>query len=297
LVNSVVNNENLIPSGGNGALVSGVPLRESTVPIISVVTINFNGGATLEQTINSVIAQNYSAIEYIVIDGGSTDNSIAIIKRYAHKITYWQSGPDGGISNAFNTGIKKTTGAWVGIINSDDWYEQGAFEALAQQFNEADVLYGAMRYWLNEQPDYVFEANHNLLSKEMTVNHPTTFVRRSWYTSEGRNGVGVFKSSFKYAMDYDLMLRLRNKGARFIYIPKVLANMRLNGASDSQWHKAYKEVLKAKLENGLPKFSAFTYYGSQVIRTFLSRSLRKLGLNLLVAWYRKRFSMIKKTKA
>ena len=283
-----------IPAGGTGKLVSGADIENSSWPVISVITINFNGGATLEQTILSVVNQNYSAIEYIVMDGGSTDNSLAIIQKYAHQISFWQSGPDGGISNAFNSGIKKANGIWVGIINSDDWYEQGAFEAIANAAENTDVLYGAMRYWLNEQPDYVFEASHHLLTKEMTINHPTTFVRRTWYSEN--EGVGLFKPSFKFAMDYDLMLRLRAKGARFKYIPQVLANMRLNGASDAHWHKAYKEVLRAKLENGLPKTTAFTYYCNQVTRTFLSRKLRQFGFNGIVALYRKRFSMIKKTR-
>ncbi len=295
MVNTAKHTENEIPKGGTGKLVSGIELSEAEVPVISVVTINFNGGATLEQTIKSVISQNYPAIEYIVMDGGSTDNSLEIIKKYSSKLSYWQSAPDGGISKAFNAGLERTNGSWIGIINSDDWYEEGAFAALAANFENANVLYGAMRYWLNEQPDYVFEASHLLLSKEMTINHPTTFVERDWYF--GDKAVGVFKPSFKYAMDYDLMLRLRAKGAKFHYIPQVLANMRLNGASDAHWHKAYKEVLRAKLENNLPKSSAYIYYISQVTRTFLSRTLRKLGLNNLVAWYRKRFSMIKKTQA
>lgn len=283
-----------MPKGGTGKLVSGIEIEHSDLPVISVVTINFNGGATLEQTIQSVINQNYPSIEYIIMDGGSTDNSLAIIQKYAHQISYWQSGPDGGISKAFNAGISKAQGDWVGIINSDDWYEEGAFEAIANEAKNADVLYGAMRYWLNEQPDYVFEASHHLLTKEMTINHPTTFVRRLWYSEA--NGVGLFKPSFKFAMDYDLMLRLRAKGARFHYLPQVLANMRLNGASDAHWHKAYKEVLKAKLENGLPKTVAITYYCNQVTRTFVSRALRQLGFDGVVALYRKRFSMIKKTR-
>ena len=92
-------------------------------PLISVVTVSYNAIATIEQTILSVINQKYSAIEYIIIDGGSTDGTVDIIKKYEDKISYWVSERDNGIYDAMNKGIRHATGKIVGIINSDDWYE------------------------------------------------------------------------------------------------------------------------------------------------------------------------------
>lgn len=90
---------------------------------ISIVTVSYNAAKTIEQTIKSVINQTYSNIEYIVIDGGSTDGTVDIIRKYEDRIAYWVSEPDGGIFDAMNKGIKVATGEVVGIINSDDWYE------------------------------------------------------------------------------------------------------------------------------------------------------------------------------
>jgi len=292
----LVNNNsesNLLEFGGTGKLVSGLVTSEAEKPVVTIITINFNGAKTLADTLKSVIGQDYPFIEYIVLDGGSTDSSLEIIKNYEQNISYWQSGKDKGISDAFNKGIEKATGEFIGIINSDDWYEERAVSSMIANANNADVLYGDMRYWKEGKPDYVFKATHTLLHQEMTINHPTTFVRRLFYTEK----VGLFNVGYKYAMDYELMLRLQKAGARFVYIPAVLANMRLDGASDTRWLDAYKEVKQAKIDNGIPRKVANRYFYQQVTRTFLSKTFRKIGLEGLVSWYRKHFSMIKKDKA
>jgi len=292
----LVNNNsesNLLEFGGTGKLVSGLVTSEAEKPVVTIITINFNGAKTLADTLKSVIGQDYPFIEYIVLDGGSTDSSLEIIKNYEQNISYWQSGKDKGISDAFNKGIQKATGEFIGIINSDDWYEERAVSSMIANANNADVLYGDMRYWKEGKPDYVFKATHTLLHQEMTINHPTTFVRRLFYTEK----VGLFNVGYKYAMDYELMLRLQKAGARFVYIPAVLANMRLDGASDARWLDAYKEVKQAKIDNGIPRKVANRYFYQQVTRTFLSKTFRKIGLEGLVSWYRKHFSMIKKDKA
>src|SRR5439155_13950516 len=97
-------------------------------PLVSIITIVYNREAYLEQAINSVLQQSYPNIEYIVIDGGSTDNSVSIIKKYASKIQYWVSEPDNGIADAFNKGLMKANGNIIGFINADDWYEPIAVE-------------------------------------------------------------------------------------------------------------------------------------------------------------------------
>src|SRR5438876_262604 len=112
------------------------------VPVISIITIVFNGERHLEQTIRSVLDQNYAAIQYIIIDGGSTDNSLNIIKKYEKDLYFWSSEKDNGISDAFNKGIVRATGDIVGIINADDWYEPNTFERVAQQIGNGDICFG-----------------------------------------------------------------------------------------------------------------------------------------------------------
>mgnify|MGYP000302656355 FL=1 len=134
-------------------------------PLISVVTVSYNAIATIEQTILSVINQKYSAIEYIIIDGGSTDGTVDIIKKYEDKISYWVSERDNGIYDAMNKGIRHATGKIVGIINSDDWYEMDAFATVADLYLKKGDLYlyhGDIRYCLGKQETRVDSPNLNL---------------------------------------------------------------------------------------------------------------------------------------
>src|SRR5690242_19312818 len=98
-------------------------MSASQKPLVSIITIVYNGETYLEQAINSVLQQSYPHIEYIVIDGGSTDKSVSIIKKYESNIQYWISGRDNGIADAFNKGLAKAKGNVIGFINADDWYE------------------------------------------------------------------------------------------------------------------------------------------------------------------------------
>src|SRR6478736_3483755 len=104
-----------------------------TSPLITIITIVYNGEKHLEQTIRNVLDQNYDHLQYIIIDGGSTDQSVEIIKKYEKKLHYWISEKDKGISDAFNKGIAKATGEIIGIINADDWYESGALERVGRE--------------------------------------------------------------------------------------------------------------------------------------------------------------------
>jgi len=111
----------------------------------------------LEKTILSVIEQDYDNLEYIVIDGGSEDNTVEIIKQYAGSIDQWISEPDKGISDAFNKGIQRASGDLIGLLNADDTYLPLALKTLAEQYDGSDIVYGKMRTILNEESrgDYV----------------------------------------------------------------------------------------------------------------------------------------------
>ncbi len=115
-------------------------------PKVSIITVVYNGIAHLEQTIQSVLNQTYDNVEYIIIDGGSTDGTVELIKKYEESIAYWVSESDGGIYDAMNKGISNATGEIVGLINADDWYETGTIEKVVETFqnSEVDVVHGSM---------------------------------------------------------------------------------------------------------------------------------------------------------
>src|SRR6185369_15072253 len=121
-------------------------------PLVTVITVVFNGAKHLDDTIRSVITQTYDNVEYIIIDGGSTDGTLDIIKKYEGKIDYWVSEKDKGISDAFNKGISLSTGNIIGIINADDWYELDAIQMVAERYisqNKNNIIFHGELYYHN----------------------------------------------------------------------------------------------------------------------------------------------------
>ena len=260
-------------------------------PLVSIITIVYNGERFIEQAMLSVMNQTYRNIEYIIIDGGSTDKTLSIIDKYRAKIPKFISEKDRGISDAFNKGIRIASGSFIGILNADDWYEKYAVEAVVGASDYADVVYGDMNMWNNEKVDFVVKGNHLLLEHEMTLNHPTVFVRKSCYEN-----FGYFDETYKCAMDYDMLLRLKVKGSRFVYVPKVLANMRWGGFSDARWLVGVKETLAIK-NRYLPKkkFINRLYFYRHVLAIAIPKFLTRLRLHYIVKMYRSRFSKMKKS--
>ena len=259
-------------------------------PLVSIITIVYNGERYIEHAISSVLDQTYSNIEYIVIDGGSNDNTTAIINKYRHRIAKFISEDDRGISDAFNKGIEMANGYWIGILNADDWYEKDAVERAVKNGEAADVIYGDMRLWNDDEPDFVIKGNHLLLEREMTINHPTVFVRRLCYEK-----LGLFDEQYRCAMDYDMLLRLKINGSRFVHVPAVLANMRWGGFSDAKWMIGCKETLAIKnkyLSNR--KLMNRLYFYKHVLAIALPKFLTRVHLHSIVKMYRSRFSKMKK---
>jgi glycosyltransferase involved in cell wall biosynthesis len=258
--------------------------------LITIVTVVFNSEQFLEETIQSVINQTYDNVEYIIIDGGSTDGTLEIIRKYENAIDYWVSEKDKGISDAFNKGIGLSQGDMIGIINADDWYESNTIQKNAIAFNEfkPDVICGKLQCWKDSEKGYIFSSNPSLLYKEMTINHPTVFVKKMIYKR-----FGLFKVNYKYAMDYELMLRFKMNGAKFLYLEHVLANMRLEGVSDKNWGKALAECKDTKLEY-FSFLSVNGYYYFQILRGSVSRVLSISILKFVVTAFRKYLSIIEK---
>jgi acetyltransferase-like isoleucine patch superfamily enzyme len=218
--------------------------------LITVITVVFNGEKFLEETILSVLNQTYDNVEYIIIDGGSTDGSVEIIKKYEHAIDYWVSEKDTGIYEAMNKGISLAQGLIIGLINADDFYQLQHFENIVTEFHKTncDILYGdTARHSLNGTVDFSQSSDTVDIPKGLTFFHTSIVVRRDVYTQ-----IGLFNTNFKIAGDIDWLLRAWNvnkmfsKGSYFV-------NMRLGGISDKQFLKARKEHSHALLLNGYKK--------------------------------------------
>ena len=260
-----------------GGLPSGSQGREN--PVVSIITAVKNSASCLERTIESVLGQSYVPIEYIIIDGGSTDGTVDIIRRYEDKITSWVSEPDKGISDAFNKGICAATGEFIALLNADDWLseDQVATGVSALQGSQADYVFGDLLlhdaggrvlYRIKGDPDYT----RIIRSKMPEVNHPTVLARKSIY-----DRAGLFDLGYRYAMDYEWVLRVHAQGGTGLYVPAIAGHMGLGGASDASFRKAVKEVRDIAVRYGRNRMMAEFEYRYRVIkgagRRLLERSL------------------------
>lgn len=215
---------------------------------VSIITVCYNSAKTIEQTIQSVIRQNYDNIEYIIIDGGSTDGTIDVIKKYEDKISYWISEPDNGLYDAMNKGIKIATGEIIGIINSDDWYNEGAVEKVVNCFerNNCGIVYADMITVADNGVIFrkcAAKINKDHIYFRMIYNHATIFVKKHIYEK-----YGVFDCQYKIVADYDAMLRFYNQQVVFAYLPFDVAFFRLGGVSNTKMWRGRSELKKVALK-------------------------------------------------
>ncbi len=217
---------------------SGWPWTEQNHPLqgkmppINIVTPSYNQGKFIEATIRSVLLQGYPNLEYIIIDGGSTDDSVEIIKKYQPYLSYWVSEKDTGQADAINKGIKKSSGEIIGWINSDDVYVKGTFNKVIQAFNnnlECVLVHGNRIFldassnvtgWANSPP---FEPSKSIY----TVCSETAFWRRS-----AMNNVGLLKDKLQFAMDLEFFCRLYKYG-EFVKLKDYLGYLRCHDNSKS----------------------------------------------------------------
>jgi glycosyltransferase involved in cell wall biosynthesis len=202
--------------------------NSSELPLISIITICFNADKTIERTFQGMATQTYPNIEYIVIDGGSTDNTLSLIEKYKYLISYFSSEKDNGIYDAMNKGINIAQGDVIGIINADDYYAPNALVLVmrAYQINkDVDVFMGncstinpSEKLIRTDKPTINFEQG------VVYVLHPSTFISRQCYSK-----YGVFNDTYKYSGDYEFFCRLAGKSAKFFHINYTLAYFRLGG--------------------------------------------------------------------
>lgn len=211
--------------------------------LVSIVTVCFNSEKTIRHTIESVLKQDYKNIEYLIIDGCSKDNTIAIAKEYEEKfaekgyIYKIVSEKDKGIYDAMNKGIRLATGELVGLINSDDWYEPNAVSTAVQAYEQEayDMFYADINLI---KADGSIIVKHSKLDRFPTSrhwNHPTTFITKKTYDE-----LGVYRNEGIHD-DFDLVLRIRKAGKKVVIKNVVLANFRVGGASND---KELKKCIK-----------------------------------------------------
>jgi glycosyltransferase involved in cell wall biosynthesis len=230
---------------------------------VSILTVVYNGAATIRHSIDSVLAQDYPDIEYIIVDGNSKDGTQDIVRSYGNKIARFLSEPDAGIYDAMNKGIQLATGDVIGILNADDFY---AYPSVVSEVagvlaaSNADASYGDLEY---------IDANDATVVRRKWVSgaykvgaflngwmppHPTFFVRKEVYNTHG-----LFRLDLGSAADYELMLRfVHRENIKLAYLPKVLVKMRSGGVSNSTLKNRIaanrNDRLAWKINNLKPRF-------------------------------------------
>lgn len=243
---------------------------------LSIITVCYNSQEHLEETIRSVIGQLCPLDEYIVVDGGSSDGTMDIIKQYERHLSRWVSEPDRGVSHAFNKGIAMASGDVVGIINSDDYYAPQSFEKVTSScasssfgffFGGCTYLHpdGSQKYM---GPDRTYHRKIRLFMPH--IHHPTVFVKRALYEK-----YGGFDESLHYAMDYDFLLRLHRNGIRGRALETNLAFMRLGGRSTSDYMAVRREVRGISNRHGAPRVLTFALFWLFLFKYGLSTGHRK----------------------
>lgn len=214
---------------------TGIPLL--TWPRITIVTPSYNQGSFLEETIRSVLLQRYPNLQYLIIDGGSSDDSVSVIERYAHLIDYWVSEKDNGQTQAINKGFARADGAILSWLNSDDVLLPGALHRLATRAAtsgvENSIWYGRRYRCDTAGRIFDFDLPPRRLRRWMLqigsqLPQEATFFSRSLYES-----VGGLDESFRFAMDYDFWVRCWQHGATFNSLPYFLGAMRFHPSSKS----------------------------------------------------------------
>ena len=246
----------------------------STFPKISIITAVYNGEKHIAQTIESVLGQSYTNIEYIVIDGGSTDKTVEIVNRYRNRIQHFVSERDKGIYDALNKGIGFATGDVIGLLHADDTFSGPlTLASIAKIFEgeKADGVYSdlvyikkdegksrVIRYWESCK----FELS--LLSQGWMPPHPTLYLKRSIYEQ-----VGKFNLNYPIAADYDFILRVfQTKGLKFFYLSEVTVQMQVGGVSNRN--------LKKILEKSSQDFEILKQNGIAPVSTLIKKNLSKI---------------------
>ncbi|MCE9681656.1 glycosyltransferase family 2 protein [Halomonas alkalisoli] len=236
---------------------------------VTVVTVCYNSEETIGRTFESLLNQTYKNFEYIVIDGGSTDRTLDIIKEFEGKFEgcfKYVSEKDGGIYDAMNKGILLSSGSYIGLLNSDDWYENNTVEEVVRNIKnnpEVDIFYGFIRVIKKGREYMVRRNNYDFIAEGSgLIQHPTCFIKRKAYED-----VGLYDTKYRVCADQDLILRMVLSGKKYLGINSVLTNFSQGGITDN--FDATYEVLKFKYNNKIISRSAY-------LRSFVFSGIKRV---------------------
>lgn len=249
-------------------------------PLVSIFTVVFNGAKYLEQTIQSVINQSYDNVEYIIIDGGSTDSTLDIIQNYEDQIDYWVSQKDNGIYDAMNKGLKLSSGDIIGIINADDWYSDDSITKSVHALLESNADYSIGN--IQKTPSKlvarpIFPLINNYIYQEMMYPHISAFFKKNVYKD-----VGLFDVNYAISADFDMALRIHLLKYKAVYINSILATAVDNGvSSDSRSKREYLDIVikhgkNSMLAYGTYSLHLFKFYLIQLLPDFIVAKILKV---------------------
>lgn len=236
-------------------------MKKNTVNfLLSVVIPVLNNVRQFSALLETLVNYDNNQMEIIVIDGGSDDGTVDVIRQHSTSIGYWETGLDKGIADAFNRGIEKAQGKLIVILNSDDYWEESTIKYVLSAMEtepDADIYYGDLRFVDEEkQESYIKKPNLSRMKYRMNIFHPAMFITRKAYQD-----IGLYKLDYHYAMDSEWCHRAIKSALKFHYIPHVLTSMRLGGVSDVNFKKSIGEYKQSVIIHKLASsFEAEIYY-------------------------------------
>ncbi|NJN73113.1 MAG: glycosyltransferase [Limnothrix sp. RL_2_0] len=284
----------------------------NNLPKISIITPSYQQGIYIEDTIVSVISQNYPNLEYIIIDGGSTDQTLDIIKKYEEHITYWVSEADQGQAHALNKGLNVATGEIIAYINSDDYYAPNTFHRIAKYFTEypeTDLLYGICTF-VDEKKQLISEHQGGISNASELFNiweywwsgkqiiQPETFWSRQIFEK-----VGMFNEDLYFVMDYEYWCRLISAGAIIKSIDETIACFRVTPTQKTNDKNGVRDeildVLKKFLWSELPLDNKWTLQGNWLYQVILTPKIDEYvqsGDSVFLRWLKTALLIIRYPK-
>ncbi len=237
-------------------------------PLISVVTVVFNGEAYLEETILSVINQTYDNVEYIIIDGGSTDSTLDIIKKYEGQVDYWASEQDSGIYDAMNKAITLATGEWINFMNAGDiFYTLNILNTIFTSTNlhNADILFGHREVRYSDKKRIIKAGKVSSLWKGSQFSHQSAFVSSSFHKEH------PFDTNIKITADFSFFYNAYIQKVKYLYLNTIVSSIAAGGLSDTKRIDGILEMWLVIDKNSKVNF----YYIFRIIKEMLKEKIKK----------------------